>query len=409
MDDDRARGAGASDADERQHPRDATSERASLLPREDGDGGRARGRRTRAIAAIAATIAAAVTLGTAARRGRDGDDARATRASELESALTFGADEWAGATYETRCDGVLGDEFAAYANDNATLSETARWKVSKTNGQTYVNGFWRLAESHHPPEAYLPRVRVTACQLGAFGMNVVFVRDDQRMCDWTMALYEEGAKSRGKYQYGGGAAECVVHKAMPIRPTQCSSHERIWHNKLPVVAEVAKRIESGELSPRLRAEHYFWLDGDLLAVNGERGGSPGLGSVFHIVSRVLREQDQDKSMVRCYRHDAVVGSIGACPWMRREVLANVFGGSARAVEELHRKYRQYIDEHVPTVSNGGHPTGRLHCPCPTEEAILTTMANDKAYADLFTQASCAHDLREPYKETTGEYSWVRDP
>jgi hypothetical protein len=328
--------------------------------------------------------------------------------------LTFGADEWAGATYETRCDGVLGDEFAAYANDNATLSETARWKVSKTNGQTYVNGFWRLAESHHPPEQYLRRLRVTPCQLGAFGMNVVFVRDDQSMCDWTMALYEEGAKVRGKYQYGGGTAECIVDDVMPIHPTQCSSHERIWYNKLPVVAEVVKRIESGALSPRLRASHYFWLDGDILGVNCTAFvglNCAQFGQHFRTVSNLLKEQDQHKMMVPCYvRHGArIVSPIRKdCPWMRHEVKANIFGGSATVIAEFDGKYRQYIDEHVPTVSNGGHPTGQLHCPCPTEEMLLTTMANDKAYADLFTQGSCAHNLREPYRETTGEYSWVRD-
>ena len=201
-----------------------------------------------------------------------------------------------------------------------------------------------------------------------------------------MALYEEGAKSRGKYQYGGGAAECVVHKAMPIRPTQCSSHERIWHNKLPVVAEVAKRIESGELSPRLRAEHYFWLDGDLLAVNGERGGSPRLrvGVPYCVACAQGTGPGQVDGTVlpaRCGRGGRSALALG-CVAKSSPTSSEVPPG---AVEELHRKYRQYIDEHVPTVSNGGHPTGRLHCPCPTEEAILTTMANDKAYADLFTQ------------------------
>ena len=368
------------------------SEHSSLLTRDGEDGGRTSGSRTRAIVVSALAIGAAAMLRTAARRG-----------DALENSRV-----WPRAKYEVSCDG-LGEVFSMHGRDTTNLNETERVKLSH-DALTYVNGFWRLPSSHHPSHEYLPRLRATPCQLGAFGMNVVFVRDDQHMCDWTMALYAEGTKVRGKYQYGTGTAECVVEEYLPIRPTRCARHERIWYNKVPVVAEIVKRIESGNLSSSLRSKHYFWLDGDILGVTTRNQ----FGEHFLTVSNLLNEQDQDKFMVPCYvkhgPHGGIVSPIDrTCRWMRHEVIANIFGGSARAVAEFDRKYRQYIDEHVPTASNGGKPTSQRHCSCPSEELILTTMANDKAYADLFTQSTCAHHLRSPYPKTTDEYSWVRDP
>ena len=67
-----------------------------------------------------------------------------------------------------------------------------------------------------------------------------------------MALYKEGYKERGKYQFGGGNAACIVNDGLEIRPTSCSAHSRIWYNKMTIVADVVKIIQNGGISSNLQ-------------------------------------------------------------------------------------------------------------------------------------------------------------
>jgi hypothetical protein len=208
-----------------------------------------------------------------------------------------------------------------------------------------------------------------------------------------------------------------------IHPTKCDSEVyNVWFNKAMVLNEVARRIEVGEISREFKASHYFWMDGDIAhGVIGKIGRFPRLMPVLHAIRN---EGAEDKLMVLCYAnendtHDAwshvalgehamdsadEVSPLGLptsvpkrCPWMRHEVIANVFGGSRGAIERFAHAWPEYIDDHVPTRRNGGKPhdeTGAT-CSCPSEELLMTSMANDEKYSHHFSSNTCARQLRVP--------------
>ena len=415
------------------------SERASLLAteeRNEGEGWTTRRLRTvRIIGVSALALGAAAFLGNAAAGGfgGDGGDLLFERVAKGDGRAELSLAMWNRAKYEVTCK-QRANWPLVFDHNKTVLTDEERAKLEQPNGQTYISGFWRLPVSHHPPSWYLPNLQATACQLGAFAMNVVFVRDSQQMCDYSMALYKEGSKERGKYQFGGGNAACIVNDGLEIRPTSCSAHSRIWYNKMTIVADVVKRIQNGGISSNLQSKHYFWLDGDIFS--GKANRFPR----FRTVLSMLDEEDQDKMMLACYLQDMgnydrkehryrsfpqfwdyartklgsasqeprlglVSSVVPGCTWMRHEVIANIFGGSARVIGEFSEKYKQYIDEHVPTVSNHKRPTSGQKCACPSEEQILTTMANDNTYESLFTKRSCAHRLRTPYNPQ--RFPWAR--
>ena len=400
--------------------RDGVGERAALLGRGNASGASEarRGGCARVMVVGALAIGAVASVWVAS-----GD----VGAREETAAL---GRSWPGANYKITCDGD--GKWSTFDHNTSVLTAGERAKLA--SGQTYVNGFWRLPVSHHPASWYLPNLRATACQLGAFAMNTLFVRDDEQMCEYALALYAKGSKKRGEYEFGRGHAACIVNKDFSVIPSRCPAHAKIWYNKMTILADAVKRVEAGEFADRgdLKASNYFWLDGDILS--RKRSRFPRFRHVLDMI-----DSGEDKMNVACYFQDmgnfsrvdhryhsfhkwwdyaanklgsrdaeqhagsadtallALVSSVPPdCPWMRREMVANIFGGSSRAIGEFVGKYIEFIDKHIPTSANGHRPSGPRRCNCPSEEMIFTTMANDGEYADLFPKTSCAHRVRNPY-------------
>lgn len=308
-------------------------------------------------------------------------------------------------------------------HDKTSMSEDERALLRNV---TYVSGFWRLKESHREPLAYLKGLKDTPCETGGFGMNVVFVQDSSKMCNYMMRLYHRGLQDGGKFKFGRGVATCLVmspHEFEDVTPVGCEDDQfelhKVWYNKVGLTQRIAQKIEDGELSSDFKASHYFWLDGDIA-----RGvvGAVGRFPRFAPVLRAIREEGkEDKMMVQCYASEhksdwsyASVGSsaVGSaslglpdsngfrkCKWMRHEVISNIFGGSASALSRFRSAWIGYLNATVPTNANGGRPTAEKTCQCPSEELLFTTMANDDKYRDAFPVATCARTaLRVPFGE-----------
>ncbi len=409
-----------------------TAERASLLPHAapgagaiaaDDDGTVVASRRVSVRAAIVSALALGAVAACAVALGGVREDPRAALSPpgavfDRDAARLAGETSWHDVVYDISC------AHADYRNehDATTISEADRETLA---GVTYVSGFWRLRGSHRDPQKYIDGLKETPCETAGFAMNVVFVEDSAKMCRYVMKLYAAGAKDQGEYKYGAGRATCVVMRqsAWSIQPTKCDSDVYgVWFNKAMVLSEVARQIDAGEISSEFKAQHYFWMDGDIAhGVIGKIGRFPRLMPVLHAIRD---EGSEDKLMVLCYaneseRHDAwshaAVGeraTLGAhdvsplglptpvprrCPWMRHEVIANVFGGSRDAVDRFAKAWPEYIDNHVPTKSNRGVPydTTGATCACPSEELLMTSMANDGNFSHHFSSNTCARKLREP--------------
>lgn len=312
-------------------------------------------------------------------------------------------------------------------HDQTSMSESERALLRNV---TYVSGFWRLKESHREPLAYLKGLRDTPCETGGFGMNVVFVQDSSKMCNYVMRLYHRGLQDGGKFKFGRGAATCLVmspNEFEDVTPAGCEDDQfelhKIWYNKVGLTQRIAQKIEDGELSGDFKASHYFWLDGDIA-----RGvvGAVGRFPRFAPVLRAIRQEGkEDKMMVQCYasehKSDWSYANVGSsfggsanlglpasngfrkCKWMRHEVISNIFGGSASALSRFRNAWIGYLNATVPTNANMGTPTAEKTCNCPSEELLFTTMANDDAYRDAFPVATCARTvLRVPFGEQYDE-------
>lgn len=341
-------------------------------------------------------------------RGTDDRVALSPRGAYVATDERLGeANPWNSVHYDVSC------ETADYrqVHDKTKMSDDDRALLRRV---TYVSGFWRLRSGHRDPQKYIDGLKETPCEAAGFALNVVFVEDSEKMCTYMLKLYREGAKDQGNYTYGAGKATCVVldPNSWGINPTKCNGEfSHIWYNKVNIVHEVAKKIEAGEISEDFKATHYFWMDGDIAhGIVGKIGRFPRLEPVL----RVLKDEGrEDKMMVRCYASDtldswsyAATGSQAAlglpaskpnyCPWMRHEVIANIFGGSLSALDSFVKAWPEYINKHVPTEANGGDPrSGDEVCDCPSEEFLMTSMANDQSYMRYYSKNTCARNLREP--------------
>ena len=276
------------------------------------------------------------------------------------------------------------------------LADAMRSKLAES---TFVGGFWRLRKAQHSSWEYATKLRNTVCKLGSRGVNVVFVEDSPEMCEFINGWYDFGRNSTSELQaLGHGRKYCHVMSLteMPVTATQCRgriSHAGVWLNKVPVFGEVVAKVESGEIASEMKSSRYFWLDGDIDFVPkaiGEQvreryfeGASNGGKGV----------EGEGKFWAWCY-DPAIVTNNRQCPWMGREVNANMFGGSASAIAEYAAGYMTYVNLHVPTRANRGRPP-QQHCACPYEEHVMTGMASDPAFSHLYGPNSCARLRREP--------------
>jgi hypothetical protein len=256
-------------------------------------------------------------------------------------------------------------------------------------------------------------------------------------------------------QFGRGAARCVVKPREHLtytNMTECGVEQfkRVWINKVPLVNEMANEIEGSESFKDLRSKRYFWLDADIgllqcpdhtaysfcMSIGApeyyrERVGFPPFKWLHETLHR---EASEDKMMLNCYRNEfqgsvaanattnaedtdvdddnddddsyldsPVVGkdvaalakprpAFGTCDDIHRiSVIANMFGGSKRAINEYTKGYMHFIDYHIPNTANMGSPQKPIECSCPSEENIMSTMAIYDHYRKLTSDASCARE------------------
>ena len=154
-------------------------------------------------------------------------------------------------------------------HDQTSMSESERALLRNV---TYVKArdFGDSKSRDREPLAYLKGLRDTPCETGGFGMNVVFVQDSSKMCNYVMRLYHRGLQDGGKFKFGRGAATCLVmspNEFEDVTPAGCEDDQfelhKIWYNKVGLTQRIAQKIEDGELSGDFKASHYFWLDGDI--------------------------------------------------------------------------------------------------------------------------------------------------
>ena len=107
------------------------------------------------------------------------------------------------------------------------------------------------------------------------------------------------------------------------------------------------------------------------------------------------EDEEDKFWTKCYEPalPAPRRTPLGCGWLRHEVVANIFGGSAESIINYSKGYIRYVNLHVPTAQNGERPAAAVSCPCPTEEELMTTMSRDPKFEHLYGSKSCARHWR----------------
>ena len=281
------------------------------------------------------------------------------------------------------CDGVD-------MNTAAPVSDDVRAMLSNA---TYVAGFWRLRRpSHHSAGEYLWGIRETACKYGNAAVNTLFVEDGVDMCDMVTHWYEVGRNVTSVHApLGKGNVHCEVRtmRDFPLTLTQCrKAHVPVWVNKIPIFGEIVEKVHNGEISSKMRASKYFWVDADI-------GRLPGVIDQEFNQSYGDRDEDkEDKFWTKCYEPalPAPRRMMQQCRWLHHEVVANIFGGSAESIINYSRGYVQYVNLHVPTRENGQRPA-EVSCPCPTEEQLMTTMSRDPKFEDLYASKSCARNWR----------------
>lgn len=245
-------------------------------------------------------------------------------------------------------------------------------------------------------------------------------------------------------------------RLMYTNMTSCGEAQfrRVWINKVPLVNEIANHIESVETFKDLRSKRYFWLDADIgllqcpdhtaygfcMSIGApeyyrERVGFPP----FKWLHETLRhESPEDKMMLNCYRNEykgsiaekaaaaahadtdvddtgdgdggddadddsyddaprAALGELrpaeGNCDDIHRiSVIANIFGGSKRAINDYTKGYMRFVNSHIPTSENMGSPARPIECSCPSEENVMSSMAIYDSYRTLTSDVSCSRDV-----------------
>jgi len=284
----------------------------------------------------------------------------------------------------SHCDGVNLDADAPVTDDVRDLISNA----------TYVAGFWRLRHpSHHTVGEYARGLRETACKYGNRKVNVVFIEDAPDTCRMLMRWYRAGRDATSVHEpLGKGHVHCEVRttKDFPLTMTQCrKAHVPVWVNKIPLFGEIVEKVHRGEISSKMRASKYFWVDADI-------GRIPGvIDQEFHQTYGQRGEDEEDKFWTKCYEPalPAPRRTPLGCGWLRHEVVANIFGGSAESIINYSKGYIRYVNLHVPTAQNGERPAAAVSCPCPTEEELMTTMSRDPKFEHLYGSKSCARRWR----------------
>ena len=308
----------------------------------------------------------------------------------------------------------------AFANDVENLRQSFDVNaVRALRDATWIVGFWDARPGdahHHPPSLYALGVTRTSCSLGAFGMNVMFVRDSASACAKALEAYEEGKGFRGvgaTPTFGRGVARCTVKtldELMYIKMMNCGNEQfrQIWINKIPLVDEVARNIATMEEFKDLKSSRYFWMDADVGLMQCHTGMNTydfckAIGAPAYYLERVpfppfkwaheaiSREGAQDKMMFNCYGNGFSVGGEGRSgdALQRHAVLANMFGGSLRAIGDYNLGFTSFITQHIATTANGGAPAKPIASSCTTEENIMSSMAILDGYKALSGTASCA--------------------
>ena len=289
-------------------------------------------------------------------------------------------------TLPQHCDGVDFSKDVQF-----TTAESARLANS-----TFVSGFWRSRHSHHPSLDYALRLRQAACRFGWRKLNVIYVQDSAEMCESLIQWYTAGRNASNNAQLlGRGRVHCEIKpvSAFPIVMTKCpTTHSRIWLNKVPILSEIVSKVESGVITREMKALHYFGLDGDVDYM-AELIEAP-------LKKRYFGEQGEEaegKLWTKCYNGTELMPSpvpvYSQCPWLRLEVMADVFGGPAHAVMEYAQAYTTYVNAHFPTKRNRSRPPEHQRCVCPREEHVMTTMSRDPNYQHLYSENSCARNWR----------------
>jgi len=320
---------------------------------------------------------------------------------------------------------------------DARARNFSREGLNELRSITWIDGFWPSREGeeqHHALEYYARGVARTSCAAGAFGMNVMFAREDDDGCADALEAYATGVVFRGignENAFGRGAVRCVVKPREELRyaqMTKCGAqqYKRVWINKVPLVHAMAHEIETNDAYKELKSTHYFWLDADVGLLQCPEGvpwansfcnqvGAPeyyrervGFPPFKWVHETMEREKSQGKMMVNCYRNEfsgqsskeakkSEIAALamprmidGACDDIHRiSIVANMFGGTLHAVTEYNKAYMSFIHAHIPTARNGGFPAEPIECSCPTEENIMSSMAILENYKTLTSDNSCA--------------------